>query len=237
MASCSLALRGLPSPSERTARVVFVSYVAPHEQPRALVLAPPVGEGNTTHEHHTPSARDSTRSNRCDHDAGGDLPARLDQGAGLQGRPGRRVLHPGSTSGEPAQGPGGQRDHRRRVRRRRRVRPPGRPARADADDRIRQDPPGGLLHRPQGRPARAQPRRRRRHPPRAQRSRRPAGLSDREHRRDPLGDAVARDHVHHRGVLLPQPRQRGLQGHEPEGRHRWHQRQGPDGLPQRHPPR
>src|SRR5699024_1720975 len=53
---------------------------------------------------------------------------------------------------------------------------------ADADDRVRQDPPGRLLHRPQGGSARPQSRRRRSHPPGSQRSRRPAGLCHREHR-------------------------------------------------------
>lgn len=53
----------------------------------------------------------------------------------------------------------------------------------------------------------------------------------------PLGDAATRDHVRHRGVLLPQPRHRGHQGHDPEGHQRWHPRQGPDRLPQRPHPR
>ncbi|MCI6411699.1 MAG: hypothetical protein SOX57_00920 [Schaalia hyovaginalis] len=49
-----------------------------------------------------------------------------------------------------------------------------------------------------------------------------------------VGDAAARDHVLDCGVLLPQPRRRRDQGHDPESRRRRHSKPGTDRLPQ-HP--
>ena len=49
----------------------------------------------------------------------------------------------------------------------------------------------------------------------------------------PSGDAAPRHHVHHRRVLLPQPRQRSLKGHEPKSDDRWHQRKSTHWVSQR----
>ena len=70
-----------------------------------------------------------------------------------------------------------------------------------------------------------------------QRGRGHARLGDGEHRRDPSGMLLHGIMSTIAGVLLPQPRRRGHQGHDPEGHQRWHPRQGADRLPQRPHPR
>lgn len=145
----------------------------------------PRGTAHAGHPSHGPG-RERPRKRRIARSRAGHLlPAGLDQGAGAEGRPRRRLLDPRPTAGERPQGRGDRRTDRRRVRRRGRVGQERGPARAATHDRLRQVQPGRLLLRPQGRPARPQPRRRRVDPPRPPGRRGHAGLRDGEHRRDP----------------------------------------------------
>ncbi len=76
---------------------------------------------------------------------------------------------------------------------------------------------GGLRDRPQDRPTGSQPRRRRRDHEDDSGDRRAPGLYDGSDQHDTKRKAAPWDHGVHRGVLLPEPRNRGDEGHATEG--------------------